>query len=236
MKRASDGAITQSAEVRRIVKELQDTTSQRYLVVRASRYENLLRASPATYAGTRGHLLAFTEELVLHRRAAATSRSSQSASAAAPNNVSGSSGAPIRLEYKDIVDVQADGSRLTIQLNATDKTSNVDLALSGQAPLSLLSAALPSTPSVRPSAGDSAEIQNRIGWFQRGWRGICGLFMSQSDPQPAKRPAPPPSNRGRRVSRLGSDLLFGAYGSETVTPNALLIDLDSSQACSQMQV
>lgn len=241
MKRATEGAVVQSAEVRRIIKELQDTTAQRYLVVRASRYENLLRAAPANYSGARSYLLAFTDELVVHRRTAPAPRASASLPVALPSTGSSCSRAPIRLGYKDIAEVKADGSRLIIQLHSTDRSCSLEIPSSSQPPPSPLRASAPSTIQLQSSTRDSADHSSSLGlllkWLDQSWRRVTGLFRSSTDlPSSTPRAGPPPINRGRRMSRAGAESLFGLFGSEAAAPNMLVVEMESSQACAQMQV
>ena len=235
VKRTKDVSNGLSAEVRKIVKELQETTAQRYLVIRTARYENLLRSAPVTYAGARGHLLAFSGELVLYVRAGAANRASS-------NTASGSAGIT-RLEYKDIAEIQASGNRLTIQLHAADRDSG-PLDISQPAtpvgdryrPYHLLQANTIPTPAPSPSTNPGRGRILAQAWLDRVRDGFSALVQSRpcTPMQPTPRAGPPPGARGRRMSRMESD--FGQTALEASAAGMLSVDLESALMCSQMQV
>jgi hypothetical protein len=260
VKHASDKTGGQTAEVRRIVRDLQER-AQRYLVVRASRYENLLRAAPATHEGVPGHVLAFPDELVIYRRMGtavhpSTSQTSfHSSSSAGNRSLRGGGGGErrgrgiIRIAYKEIVDVVSDGSRLCLQLSASESRSSTPRGSSMFSPSELVPGAQPKQSSGlgvnagadtrnRWAQGAPNPLRSMIARFWTPWRSMTrrnsGLFHWRDSRFGARRD----TFRGGlpvdsfSASHIGMpSAVMDAGGS-----NLLTLEMEGSQACANMQV
>ena len=203
--------------------ELQETAVRRYLIVRTGRYETLLRAAPATAGSSKGYLLAFADELVFHRRRQALNR--QSAPSPGSSFLQHGGLGPLRLGYKDIAEAVADGSRLNIHLNPGVQDV-VPVDFNTHSGVSTLPAPLPMV-----GRGQRKNLAHSL------LRKVMGLFLPRSQSSPS-RPAPLPGTMGRRLSRMGADVLFDVArtGSEATEPLVVALELESTNVCSQMQV
>jgi hypothetical protein len=241
VKRAShgDGAIGRSNEVRRIIRELQETEAHRYLIVRAARYETLLRAAPAAVSGIRGHILAFTDELVFHRRAALARTLTgvgSSLTGGAGGSANNTSAGPVRLAYKDIAEVQADGCRLAITLNSSSK--DMIAGYLGGSAVDLFHPSPENSPSPMPGSAANSGPSSSKGL--QGAMGKLGSSFNARNPPTLSRSGSGMGSIGRRLSRMGVSGLFNVNGggcssSYKETP-VLVLDLESPNACGQMQV
>jgi hypothetical protein len=261
VKHASDKTGGQTAEVRRIVRDLQER-AQRYLVVRASRYENLLRAAPATHEGVPGHVLAFPDELVIYRRMGtavhpSTSQTSfHSSSSAGNRSLRGGGGGErrgrgiIRIAYKEIVDVVSDGSRLCLQLSASESRSSTPRGSSVFSPSELVPGVQPTQSSGLGGVNVGADTRNRwaqgapnplrsmIARFWTPWRSMTrrssGLFHWRDGRLGARRDT---FRGGLPVDSFSaSHIGMPAAVMEASGSNLLTLEMEGFQACDNMQV
>jgi hypothetical protein len=135
VKRAGDSATGQSGEVLQIVRELQDAEAHRYVVVRTSHYETLLRAAPASMIvrggwRRRGYLLAFAEIVVFCHKGGSRSGSDT-----------------VKVAYKDIVRASTSGNRLIMHTAASDKLGDLSAIRSPSGPSSPVPDGGPPPPS-----------------------------------------------------------------------------------------
>ena len=212
---------------------------RRYLVVRAGCYENLLRAAPAAVANTKGYLLAFADELVFHRRRTSPSRNRHGVSPSNSFILQGGT-APLRLGYRDISEVSTDGSRIIIRLHTLPPA--VSLSLEPNSYPATMS--LPSSIPQQLAARRQSRVQSALNQLTGGL-----LTRTRSNSPPPRsfppnrsaspsRPPNPPGGIGhrRRLSRLGASALFGPSGNDSMDPQVFTMDLESTTACTQMQV
>jgi hypothetical protein len=234
VKHASDSASGPSAEVRQIIKELQDVAAHRYIVVRASRYENLLYAAPAALAysvdsNRHGHVLAFADELVFYRRAAGGG--GISASIRASLGAGGSSGGGlVKLMYKDIAGSSVEGSKLAVHLQTGTREYQSDNSGSGHG-----GGSPTRTPVLSPM---SQPNHKRPSTESRGRSSISSLSRSSADR--VKRAASSLFGMGLggsiRLRRGTADGVFGpSLSQEFPYSRTMTLELESPQICVEMQ-
>ena len=222
--------------MRQIIKELQEAAAHRYVVFRASRYETLLRAAPATLAqatvesGRRGHLLAFADELVFYRKAA-MSGGLGGAFRASLGGGGAVGGGLVKLLYKDIAGTSVEGSKLSVHLQAG--TREYQCAPSDQSG-HVSPTPNPSQLAQPPSKPPSPDSRLAVAQERR-------LGRSRSSLDRIKRSASNFLVRGfgapKDLARKPYDGVFGPSStSEFPLARTMTLDLESVQACAEMQV